>query len=507
MRWWHKWIGLVSSFFIIMFSVSGIFLNHRQLISGLDIPRSWMPENYRYNNWNNGAIKGSFDLSADSVLVYGSSGLWLTDKNYSGFTLYQDGFKEGADNRSITSIVKSDRGDVFAVSTFDLYRLDKSKSEWINLSKKAELDERISDLAVKDDSLFVMTRSHIYVSAYPYDFYTKIEMKAPVFYKKEASLFRTMWTLHSGELFHMPGRLFVDFLGLVAIFFCITGIIITLFPGIIKRRKKKQKETAGYTSTWKGSLKWHNKLGVMLLVFFLILGISGAFLRPPLLISIIRGKMVPIPGTSLASGNAWFDKLRTLRYDAFDKEWIVYSSEGFYKMQDLKDTPQKMKKTPPVSVMGVNVMEQLDSTQWVVGSFSGLFYWDKHTGESINAITKTPHIPQRGGRPTITNPASGYINDYKGYPVAFEYGKGAHTLNSDIQFTPMPTQLVENGRMSLWHASLEVHVGRIYPLYFEMLSDLFVFISGVLFVSILVSGYIVYRKRYKKRKKEKLENS
>lgn len=112
MRWWHKWIGLVSSFFIIMFSVSGIFLNHRQLISSLDIPRSWMPENYRYNNWNNGAIKGSFDLSADSVFVYGSSGLWLTDKNYSGFTSYQDGFKEGADNRSITSIVKIGRAHV-----------------------------------------------------------------------------------------------------------------------------------------------------------------------------------------------------------------------------------------------------------------------------------------------------------------------------------------------------------------------------------------------------------
>lgn len=505
MRWWHKWIGLVSSFFIIMFSISGIFLNHRQLISGMDIARSWMPESYRYNNWNNGAIRGSFELSPDSVLVYGNSGLWLTDKEYSSFTKYQDGFKNGADNLSVTAIGRTDRGDVFTVSSFDVYRLDKGKAEWENETRNMSLDGRISDLVVKGDSLFVMTRSHIYVSTYPFHNFTKIELKAPVFYKKEASMFRTMWTLHSGELFHMPGRLFVDFLALVAIFFCVTGGIITLFPGIIKRRKQAKKESSSYTSVWKNSLKWHNKLGVVLLVFFLILGVSGAFLRPPLLISIIRSQVIPIPGTSLASDNAWFDKLRTLRYDSYDKEWILYSSEGFYKMKALKGTPLKMKKIPPVSVMGINVMEQIDSTRWAVGSFSGMYYWDKHTGKSVDVITKKPHIPQRGGRPAVTNPASGYISNYKGSPVVFEYGKGAEVLNHDVRFAEMPDILAKDGRMSLWHASLEVHVGRVYPLYFDMLSDLFVFISGVLFVSVLVSGYIVYRKRYKKRKKAPTE--
>ncbi|MDY3945889.1 MAG: peptidase, partial [Prevotella sp.] len=28
----HKWLGLVLSFFLLMFCVSGILLNHRQLI-------------------------------------------------------------------------------------------------------------------------------------------------------------------------------------------------------------------------------------------------------------------------------------------------------------------------------------------------------------------------------------------------------------------------------------------------------------------------------------------
>lgn len=61
------------------------------------------------------------------------------------------------------------------------------------------------------------------------------------------------------------------------------------------------------------ALKWHNKPGVILFAFLLILAVSGAFLRPPLLIAIIRTKMKTIPGTKLHKPNVWHDKLRTLR--------------------------------------------------------------------------------------------------------------------------------------------------------------------------------------------------
>ena len=36
----HKWFGLLISFFLLMFCVSGILLNHRQLISDINVSRT-----------------------------------------------------------------------------------------------------------------------------------------------------------------------------------------------------------------------------------------------------------------------------------------------------------------------------------------------------------------------------------------------------------------------------------------------------------------------------------
>ena len=58
MRWWHKWGGLFFTFFLLMFCISGIILNHRKAFSPFDIPRSILPKAYHNDNWNLGAVKG-----------------------------------------------------------------------------------------------------------------------------------------------------------------------------------------------------------------------------------------------------------------------------------------------------------------------------------------------------------------------------------------------------------------------------------------------------------------
>ena len=73
-RKFHKWPGIVITLFVILFSISGIFMNHRGLISAIDINRSWLPADYSYENWNKGAVKSVFQLSPDSALVYGNPG-------------------------------------------------------------------------------------------------------------------------------------------------------------------------------------------------------------------------------------------------------------------------------------------------------------------------------------------------------------------------------------------------------------------------------------------------
>ena len=151
--------------------------------------------------------------------------------------------------------------------------------------------------------------------------------------------------------------------------------------------------------------------------------------------------------------------------------------------------------------MGVNVLEQTDTTTWLAGSFSGIYYWDRQTGESLDAYTMKKVAPRRPGPPTLSNAVSGYSSDFGDKQVVFDYSKGAKLLHSDEPFIPMPVFIRKEGKMSLWHLSLEVHVGRIYKPLLGVLTDLFIFLSGVIFTTILVSGYIVYRRRHKKRKR------
>ena len=135
-RKYHKWAGPILAFFIIMFSISGIILNHRSAFSAVDLPRKILPEEFRFKDWNNAAVKGSFKLSADSVLLYGTSGIWLTDSLQTGFAEYTNGFNKGLDNRIVNRIVRIADKHIYEVYTFDLYRLD-DQGMWINLTNVA----------------------------------------------------------------------------------------------------------------------------------------------------------------------------------------------------------------------------------------------------------------------------------------------------------------------------------------------------------------------------------
>jgi len=61
LRKFHKWPGIVITLFVILFSLSGILMNHRSGISAVDIKRSWLPADYSYQKWEEGC--GEIGLS------------------------------------------------------------------------------------------------------------------------------------------------------------------------------------------------------------------------------------------------------------------------------------------------------------------------------------------------------------------------------------------------------------------------------------------------------------
>ena len=482
---YHRWVGLVLSVFMLVFCGSGILLNHRALLRNCEVSRWWLPSVYHITNFNNGVVRGTVSVGGDSVLAYGCAGVWLTDRQARHWAECNAGLPEGTDNRNVRSIVKTKDGNIWMATQYDVYRWNGK--QWKNIPLAGN-DTRITDLALNKDSskVVILSRDAVF-------FPDKLVLKAPEGYTPKTTLFRTVWKLHSGEFFGLPGKLVVDAIALVLIVLSITGIILFVLPYGIRRQKRmgarEVMKKMGRQMVW--NQKWHNRVGYFTIVLTLWLSVTGMCLRPPLMVPLVLVNT----DQKVEDGNVWKDKLRAIRWDAAEGCWLLSTSDGFAKVDENFNTAPVFfdkEKTPGISPMGINVFERTSQGDWLVGSFSGMFRWNPQTGKVLDYFTGKPSV-QKSMRPISNSTVTGYSEDFLGgKPIVFEYGKGAEGLS-------MPEEM-KNAKMSLWNLALELHVGRCYSPFLGPLSDLFVFLCGLLITLILLSGYIILR-RQKRRKK------
>lgn len=538
---YHRWLGLVLSVFMLVFCVSGIILNHREVFSGCEVSRKWLPASYYIKNFNNGVVKGTVvkksaahSLSSencDSVLAYGCAGVFLTDSRLSTWQDFNAGLPESIDERNVRHVVKAKDGSLWCAALRDVYRYDENSHRW----KKVELpgnEERIMDVALAKDSMTVvaLTRSRVFTivpfvqygeivkigksSSETYRVESKI-IPAPKKYEPKTTLFKLVWHLHSGEFFGLPGKLVVDAIALVLIVLSITGILLFILPYGIRRVKKlaakARMKRLGKQFAW--NMKWHNKIGYVTIVLTLWIAITGMCLRPPLMVPLVLSKLPQAVGED---GNVWQDKLRAIRWDAVQDDWLVSTSEGFLRVdEDFSQAPKMLPddECPKLSPMGVTVWESDGKGGWIVGSFRGIYRWNP-VNHSLNQIldyfTGKPS-EETSMIPISDNLVCGYSEDFLGgKPLVFDFAKGvedakgqAVALCNDEPKTSrneesMSDLICETAPMSLWNVALELHVGRCYSPFLGPLSDLFVFLSGLLITLVLLSGYIISHRRRKK---------
>jgi len=495
---YHKWIGIIITLLLLFYSVSGFVLNHRKMFSSVDINRNYLPKINQYKNWNLGAVKGTEKISNDRILVYGNIGIWQTDSNFTAYTDFNAGLPKGIDSRKTCKIYNSKKG-LFAGTLFGLYRFNETAKQW----QKIPLDlhnPRIVDITEKQDTLIVLSRSFLLKSA-DYQNFSQQVLPNPENYDNKVSLFKTLWLIHSGEILGKPGKLFVDLIAFIFIFLSITGMILFINKYRIKSKKKKEKEILKIHKTNRWNLKWHNKIGWTTLVFLSITTITGMFLRPPLLIPIAETKVEKIPYTLLDTDNAWFDKLRRIIYDEKKDRYIIATNSGVYFSDDnFKSKLKYFAKQPPISVMGVNAFEKINEDEVLVGSFEGLFVWNEQDGSITDYIKKQPYQePEGRGSPIGEYLISGYINDFNKMNVYFDYSKGATAIDSQNTFPQMPIVL-KNQPMSLWNLMLEVHTARIFQSMIGIFYILIVPLTGLLTLFVLISGFVVWYKKHRKKK-------
>lgn len=502
-RKYHKWPGLIFALFILLFSVSGIVLNHRDLFSSIDVNRKWLPSNYRYANWNLAAVKSAVSLPDDSLLIFGNIGVWKTDSNFTRFRDFNKGFPIGIDNRKIYSLLSTRNHRLLAGTLFGLYEYSDG---WRKINLPVD-EERIVKVLEKNDSLIVMTRSYILnanINDNVFKF-SKIKVPAGIDSNDKVGLFRTLWVIHSGEIYGIVGKLLVDLVGLLFILITLSGIFYWFAPHLIKRVKESSK--TGMRKVNRFSLKWHNRLGSWAIIILLLTTMTGVFLRPPLLIPIAYTEITKIKYSKLDDPNPWADKFRDLLYDEEIKRYIVVTSDGiYYSDNDFGSVLQKYAEQPPVSIMGINGFEKLSKGEYLVGSFYGLFRWVPEKGIIQDNVTKLAFDPSSlEGSPFGAVAVAGFIGKGEGRRFVFDYSGGAIPLGKSGKFPAMSDDIIKKSPISLWNLALEIHTGRIWEFLIGPFYILIVPLTGLTSVLILITGffawYIPYRRMQKSKKR------
>lgn len=502
MKWLHRWLGVIVAFFVLFFALSGIVLNHRGIFSAIDVNRNLLPGKYRFGNWNLAAVRSATTVGTDSLLIYGNIGIWLTDSSFKWFESMNDGLKRGMDNRKTMAVVRMPSGKVFAGTMSGMYELEGNRWKEIEIPGK---EKRIADVITHGDSLLVLTRSHLMVALDHPDglAFEKTQVPPPAGFISETSLFKALWTIHSGEIFGLPGKLIVDLVGLVMIFLSFTGIVWFIAPDLIRKlrnRKTLKKKTARLN---RFSRKWHNRIGIWAVAILIITTLTGMFLRPPLLITIIRSKVPAWKFTALYNANPWHDKLRGIQYDKLNNSFIFSTSEGlFHAEPTLTDSLRRFRAQPPVSVMGINVFKQPENGVFIVGSFSGIYRWAPAKNYVQDMITGLEVQPRRGGPPPFGMIAvAGFIGTGNGEEFIFDYDAGVFSKNPGQRFPEMPAQVKRKSPLPLWNTALEIHTGRIYYVIFGKYQPWFIPVMGLLIFVVLVSGLIRWFREHGRKKR------
>lgn len=127
-------MGVVFALIILSYIFSGIILNHREGLSFIYVNRKLLPKEYRYQNWNNAAVKSTLKISPDSIFVCGNIGIWLTDSSSSDFADFSDGIPKSIDNRKTFQMIRTDRNRLLVGTLSGLYTFNYKENKWISIT-------------------------------------------------------------------------------------------------------------------------------------------------------------------------------------------------------------------------------------------------------------------------------------------------------------------------------------------------------------------------------------
>ena len=494
-KWLHKYAGLVVLLFLAWMSISGLLMNHPSLISGISVPGWLVPPQYHVENWNRNSLIDLEFSSRDPNVAYaaGKQGVWKSTDGGKTFVPFMDGYPSSAYYRKTRDLLLWEQGAEFLFAGTDggLYVCDLQRDRW------REIDLGPGHHAVKkifpvNDRFIVATASGLYASPMPPSDmrFSPVSMQR-VEPERRVSLIELFFSLHSGKAWRLAGQLLYDAAGAILFFLCVSAFYTWYFPWQRRRGKKSRLLTNPHSArVFKTLFKYHLKLGIWVAAVLLIIGGTGFFMRPPLLGVIAQGSVPAAAYPGFLSANPWHDRIQNALYDAVDEKIVVQASDGLWVAEAGLTQPfYPLELDVPIFVMGATVFEAYGADGLLVGSFAGLFHWQRSTGRSIDLLTNhnvTGAAPLRPGEHMITS----YFRTPQGeeFVATFEQGivpVGGADANGRFG---VPEGLTAGFRVPLWNYLFEIHNGRFFK---DVVGGLYILIipfGSALLVFITLSG-------------------
>lgn len=459
----HRWLGLGLVAYLSWMGGSGVLLNHPRLISGISVPEWVAPPQYRIESWNRGALRSLVPVAGrpGHLLAAGRLGVWLSEDGGRSFRDLNQGLGSLYQRNARQALVLAGASEpLFVVAAQGgLYTRGASDREW----RRLPLGDRrpVVKVILVEDRLLVFTDSGVFVSPAPP---RRLEL-APAALRREpaapeVSMVTALFDLHSGEAWGLPGQLVVDVVGVVLVVLSVSALITWLYRKLRRRLGRARARLRRAIQTF---VRYHLDLGMAAALFLLLIGLTGMFMRPPLL-ALAAGTSIPrwaYPGT--VSENPWHHKIRNATYDAANQRILIQADDGIWEgPPDLAGSFRRITLPVPVFAMGATVFEADGEGALDVGSFSGLFRIEAD-GTAVDRLTGEPAQPRsqmRPGRYLVT----GFLRLPEGDTFMSTHHQGLlHLDGSPAQGRlPMPVVTGAGAGMPLWNFLFELHNGRIF---------------------------------------------
>lgn len=492
-KWLHKYLGLFLLLFLIWMSISGIILNHPDLIKDYSVSKNIVPSSYHPNNWNRSTMKDIvYSKDNDSLLyVYGRQGIHISKDGGETFSSFMNGdFPKSIMGRR-TNYIYSRDSLLLAATNSGLFQFDYKKEAWKRSSLSVD-DEIIKILSIKNE-LFVFTHSNIYsTSKGDIDDFIKLSLQKDT-KENHIRLVDLFIEIHDGSIFGFSGKIIWDIAGLILIFLSVSAFYIWFYPKKWKSKlRNKKSKSKREISRFRFFFKYHKKLGWYAGSLLLIIVFTGMFLRPPLIVA-LGGKTVSDKYFSfLHEESVWKDNIDNALHDSQNDRLILACKNGIWASELNKNLIFKQIHIPVnIFAMGATVFDEYKAGEWIIGSFSGLSMYNLNSNKSFSLMENNISLSE--GRPAPTMITGCLVKD-DSLIFALSHYKGLCDLRGDIKTDVyrMPDYIRENYRMPLWNYLFEIHNARIFKSFIGGIYILIIPLFGLLSIVILLSGFIDY---------------